>query len=274
MIAPFSDAHPQIESRLAGKKQALEALGVYHLVADRRVPGQLASERERRNQRVLKVRSQLITDRVDRDAFMKLIVRHEKDGRRQRELFMAIVWALAVIRGRIETAAARIEGEQVFADLGRHGSRLKHNLDAIVRAIGLIDGSASVFHAQRHDGILPLLPSIALSDDVSKIKALLEATAGHRFYPDLYGTDDHVSENPEARFNDVFQAGVGDFALITEGLLDGKRNDAVARLASLGLKGIPRSVSAKGWNEMISDEQIIRWRERTIENRQAAKKAG
>ena len=48
MIAPFSDGHPQIGRRLAGKKQALEALGVYHLVADRRVPGQLASEKERR----------------------------------------------------------------------------------------------------------------------------------------------------------------------------------------------------------------------------------
>src|SRR5271170_7853562 len=86
MIAPFSDAHPQIEKRLAGKRQALEALGVYHLVADHRVPGQLASEKERRNQRVLKVRSRLIADRLDRDALMKLIVRHEKDGSRQREL--------------------------------------------------------------------------------------------------------------------------------------------------------------------------------------------
>ena len=135
--------------------------------------------------------------------------------RRQRELFMAIVWALAVIRGRIETAAARIEGEQIFADLGRNRSRLKHNLDAIVRAIGLIDGSASEFHAQRHDGILPLLPSVAFRDDVDKIKALLEAAAERRFYPALYGTDGHVSEDPEARFNDVFQAGVGDFAAIT-----------------------------------------------------------
>ena len=44
MIAPFADAHPQIEKRLDGKRQALEALGVYHLVADRRVPGQLARE--------------------------------------------------------------------------------------------------------------------------------------------------------------------------------------------------------------------------------------
>ena len=189
-------------------------------------------------------------------------------------MFIAIVWALAVIRGRIETAAARIEGEQVLADLGRHKSRLERSLDAIVRAIGLIDGSASEFHAQRHDEILPLLPSVAFSDDVDKIKALLEAAAEHRFYPALYGTGGHVSENPEARFNDVFQAGVGDFALITEGLLDGKRNDAVARLASLGLNGIPRPGSAKGWDEIVSDEQIIHWRERAAVNREAAKKAG
>jgi hypothetical protein len=96
MIAPFSDGHPQIGRRLTGKRQALEALGVYHLVADARVPGQLASEKERRTQRILKVRSRLIADRLDRNALMKLIVRHEKDGSRQRELFIAIVWALAV----------------------------------------------------------------------------------------------------------------------------------------------------------------------------------
>ena len=196
MIAPFSDAHPQTERRLAGKRQALEALGVYHLVADLRVPGQLANEKERRNQRILKVRSQLITDQGDREVLMKLIFRHEKDGSRQRELFMAIVWALAVIRGRIETAAARIEGEQILTDLGRNGIRLKRSLDAIVHAIGLIDGSASEFHAQREDGILPLLPSVAFPDDVARTKALLEAAAEHRFYPALYGTDAYVSEKP------------------------------------------------------------------------------
>jgi hypothetical protein len=39
VTAPFSDGHPQIGRRLTGRKQALEALGVYHLVADLRVPG-------------------------------------------------------------------------------------------------------------------------------------------------------------------------------------------------------------------------------------------
>src|ERR1700722_712319 len=274
MIAPFSEGHPQIGRRLAGKKQALEALGVYRLVADARIPGRLARETTLSTQRVLKVRGQLIADRLDRDALMKLIVRHEKDGSRQRELFIAIVWALAVIRGRIETAAARIEGEQVLADLGRNRSRLERSFDAIVRAIGLIDGSASEFHAQRHDGILPLLPSVPFSDDVDRAKALLEATAEIRFYPVLYGTDGHVSEDPKARFSDVFQAGVGDFAAIAEGLLDGKRNDTVARLASLGLSGIPRPGSTEGWGGTVSDEQIIRWRERAAVNREAAKKAG
>jgi hypothetical protein len=272
MIAPFSDGHPQIGRRLTGKRQALEALGVYHLVADARVPGQLASEKERRTQRILKVRSRLIADRLDRNALMKLIVRHEKDGSRQRELFIAIVWALAVIRGRIETAAARIEGEQILADLPP--LRLAQYLDKAVRGIGLIDSSASEFHAQRHDGILPLLPSAAFGDDVAKLKRLIETVAEVSFYPVLYGTGDHVGENPEARFKAVFQAGVGDFAAIAEGLLDGKRNDAVARLASLGLYGISRPESVKNWNGIISDEQIRHWRERAIENREAAKKAG
>ena len=83
-----------------------------------------------------------------------------------------------------------------------------------------------------------MLPSVAFSDDVGRMKALLEASAEVSFYPALYGTGGHVSEDPEARFNAVFQAGVGDFAAIAEGLLDGKRNDTVARLASLGLSGI------------------------------------
>jgi hypothetical protein len=274
MIAPFSDAHPQIEKRLDGKRQALEALGVYHLVADRRVPGQLARETALRSQRILKVRGQLIADRLDRDALMKLIVRHEKAGSRQRELFMAIVWALAVIRGRIETAAARIEGEQILADLGRN-SRLERSLDAIVRAIGLIDNSASEFHAQRQDGILPLLPSVAISDDVGRTKALLEATAEVRFYPPLYGTGGHVSEDPQARFSDVFQAGIGDFAAIAEGLLGAKRNDTVARLVTLGLSGLViQDQPRKTWRDEISDEQIIRWRGRAAENRKEAMKAG
>jgi hypothetical protein len=197
VTAPFSDGHPQIGRRLTGRKQALEALGVYHLVADLRVPGQLAKEKERRTQRILEVRSRLVDDRLDHLELRKLINRHEKkDGSRQRELFIAIVWALAVIRGRIETAPARIEGEQVLADLGRHKSRLERSFDAIVRAIGLIDGSASEFHAQRHDEILPLLPSIAFSDDVDKIRALLKAAAEYRFYSPLYGTGGHVSEDP------------------------------------------------------------------------------
>jgi hypothetical protein len=106
----------------------------------------LAKEKERRTQRILEVRSRLVDDRLDHLELRKLINRHEKkDGSRQRELFIAIVWALAVIRGRIETAPARIEGEQVLADLGRHKSRLERSFDAIVRAIGLIDGSASEF---------------------------------------------------------------------------------------------------------------------------------
>jgi hypothetical protein len=82
MIAPFSDAHPLIERRLAGKKQALEALGVYQLVADSRVPGQLVLETALRNHRVLKVREKLIGDRLDRDALMRLIVEREKEERR------------------------------------------------------------------------------------------------------------------------------------------------------------------------------------------------
>ena len=275
VTAPFSDGHPQIGRRLTGKKQALEALGVYHLITDARVPGQLARETTLRTQRIFKVRGQLIADRLDHLELRKLINRHEKkDESRQRELFIAIVWALAVIRGRIETAAARIEGEQILADLGRHRSRLERSLDAIVRAIGLIDGSASEFHAQQRDEILPLLPSIAFNDDVDRTKALLEAAAKDRFYPVLYGTGGHVSEDPTSRFNAIFQAGVGDFAAITEGLLDGKRNDAVARLASLGLYGISRPESVKNWNGIISDEQIRHWRERAIENREAAKKAG
>jgi hypothetical protein len=275
MIAPFSDGHPQIGRRLAGKKQALEALGVYRLVADSRVPGQLARETTLRTQRILEVRGQLIADRLDRDALMRLIVSREKDGYRQRELFIAVVWALAVIRGRIETAAARIEGEQILADLGRNRSRLERSLDHIVRAIGLIDNSASEFHAQRHDGILPLLPSVAFSDDVDRTKALLEVTAEVRFYPALYATGDHVSNDPTARFNNVLQAGVGDFAAIAESLLDGKRNDTVARLVTLGLSGLViQDQPRKTWRDEISDEQIIRWRERAAVNRKAAMKAG
>ena len=75
---------------------------------------------------------------------------------------------------------------------------------------------------------------------MAKLKRLIETVAEVSFYPVLYGTGDHVGENPEARFKAVFQAGVGDFAAIAEGLLDGKRNDAVARLASLGVYGISR----------------------------------
>jgi hypothetical protein len=275
VTAPFSDGHPQVGRRLAGKKQALEALGVYHLVADARVPGQLARETTLRTQRILKVRGQLIADRLDHLELRKLINRHEKkDGSRQRELFIAIVWSLAVIRGRIETAAARIEGEQILADRGRNRIRLEHILDDVTRAIRLIDGSASEFHAQRHDEILPLLPSVAFRDDVDRIKALLEAVAKRRFYPPLYGTDGHVSDDPGARFRDVFQAGVGDFAAILEALLSAKLNDTVAWLASLGLRGINRPGSAKGWSEIIGDEQIRHWRKQTINNRNATPKSG
>jgi hypothetical protein len=272
MIAPFTGAHPLIERQLKGKKQALEALGVYHLVADSRIPGQLASETKLRNQRVQLVRSQFIADHPERNAWMGLIVKLEKDGTRQRELFMGLVWALAVIRGRIETAAARIEGEQIYADLGRNRRRLEHGLDAIVRATRLIVGSASEFHAQRRDGILPLLPSVGVSDDVDQLKALLEAVTEQRFYPALYGTDGHVGADPMARFNDVFQAGVGDFAAIAEGLLGVKRNDRIARLATLGFNGIPRPGSAKGWDGTVHDEQVIRWRERAVLNRKTGVK--
>ena len=119
-----------------------------------------------------------------------------------------------------------------------------------------------------------MLPSVAFSDDVDKMKALLEAAAERQVLSALYGTDGHVSEDPKARFSDVFQAGVGDFAAIAEGLLDGKLNDTVARLASLGLSGIPRPGSAKELERDDQRRQIIRWRERAIENRKAAKKAG
>jgi hypothetical protein len=273
MIAPFTDGSPFISAWLKGKKQALEALGVYQVIADTRVRGQLARETALRTQRVQLVRSLLIADRLNRDALMQLIVKHEKEEHRQREMFIAIVWALAVIRGRIETAAARIEGEQILATLGRNRSRLERSLDTIVRAIGLIDSSASEFHAQRRDGILPLLPSTTFSDDMDKVKALIGTTAERCFYAALYGTDDHVSDDPKARFSDVFQAGVGDFAAIAEALLGAKRNDTVAGLAALGLNGISRP-NAKDWEGTINYEQIIRWRERTAMNRKAAMKAG
>ena len=53
-----------------------------------------------------------------------------------------------------------------------------------------------------------------------------------------------------------------------EGLLGAKRNDTVARLASLGLKGIAiQAMPRRTWRDEIDDEQIIRWRERAADNR-------
>ena len=138
MIAPFSDGHPQIGRRLAGKKQALEALGVYHLVADLRVPGQLASETSAEPAHPQGAQSAHCRSPRSR--------RVDEADRQARERW--ITAARIVHRHRLGSCChSRPHRNRRGKDRGRADSRgpgtqqepAGAHLDAIVRAIGLIE---------------------------------------------------------------------------------------------------------------------------------------
>lgn len=198
----------------------------------------------------------------------ELICERETENDLRNELDVLIVWALAIIRGRIETGSKRIGGAQTLASMGGNLQRLKASLRQGRRAINQIKTSGAEHHVYRRDHLLQLLPPDPFFDEADRYIRALEATAEYRFYPTLYATGGHVSEDPEARFNAVFQAGVGDLALITEGLLGVKRNEKIARLATLSLNGVAiQAMPRRTWRGEIGDEQIIRWRERAALNR-------
>jgi hypothetical protein len=265
----FPYSYSLLSQRLLGQGRALDALGPFEPTSDDYVLGQLARENRRRDNRIQLVETNLVHHIDDRNMLWKLICERETDQEQRDKLFVMIVWALAIIRGRIETGPKRIEGEQTLADIGRNTQRLKSSLSRASQAVKQIKTSAAEHRAYRRDLLLQLIPSDAFfGEDQDKFIRLLEATAEHRFFQTLYATGDHVSEDPEARFNDVFQAGVGDLALLIEGLLGVKRNERIARLSTLSLNGIAiQTMPRRTWRGGISDRQIITWRERAAENR-------
>jgi hypothetical protein len=264
----FPYSYSLLRKRLVGQHRALDALGPYQPTTDEYVLGQLAREDRRRDNRIRLVESSLVNNPSDRRMLWELICERETDQELRSELFVMVVWAHAIIRGRIETGSKRIGGEQTLAGIGRNLQRLKASLRQGRQAINQIKTSGAEHRACRRDHLLQLLPPDPFFDEADKYLRAIEATAEYRFYPTLYATGGHVSEDPEARFNAVFQAGVGDLALITEGLLGVKRNEKIARLATLSLNGIAiQAMPRRTWRGEIGDEQIIRWRERAASNR-------
>jgi hypothetical protein len=264
----FPYSYSLLRKRLVGQHRALDALGPYQPTTDDYVLGQLAREDRRRDNRIRLVETSLARKSSGSGMLWKLICERETENDLRNELHVLIIWALAIIRGRIETGSKRIGGEQTLASMGRNLQRFKASLRQGRQAISQIKTSGAEHRAYQHDHLLQLLPPDPFFDEADRYIRALEAAAEYRFYPALYATGGHVSEDPEARFNDVFQAGVGDLALIAEGLLGVKRNDTVARLASLGLKGIAiQAMPRRTWRGEIDDEQIIRWRERAALNR-------
>jgi hypothetical protein len=259
-----------LRQRLLGQSRALDALGPFEPTSDEYVVGQLARENRRRDKRIQDVGINLAHHASSRNMLWQMICERETENDRRNELHVLIIWALAILRGRIETGPLRIGGEQTLADIGRNMQRLKSSLSRASQAARQIKTSAAEHRAYRRDPLLQLMPSDAFfGEDQDKFIRLLEATAEHRFYPALYATDGQVSQDPRARFNDVLQAGVGDFGLIIEGLLGKGRNEKFAHLATVGLQEtiIQRSRPRRLWRGEISDEQFRRWRERTADNR-------
>jgi hypothetical protein len=264
----FPYSYSMLRKRLVGQHRALDALGPYQPTTDEYVPGQLAREDRRRDNRIRLVESSLIRNRSDSSMLSELIKERETDQELRSELFVMVVWALAIIRGRIETGSKRIGGEQTLASMGRDLKRFKANLRRGHQAINQIKTSGAEHRAYRHDPLLQLLSPDTFFDEADRYIRALEATADYHFYDVLYGTDGRVSKEPEARFRDVFEAGVGDLALITEGLLGVKRNEKIARFATLSLQGIAiQGATRKTWRGEIDDEQIKRWRDRAASNR-------
>jgi hypothetical protein len=266
----FSYSYSLLRQRLLGQGRALDALGPYQPTTDEYVVGQLARENRRRDKRIRDVETSLMRHDSSRKMLWEMICERETENDRRNELHVLIIWAIAIVRGRIETGPLRIGGEQTLADIGRNMQRLKSSLSRARQAAKQVKTSAAEHRAYQRDPLLQLMPSDAFFDEeADKLIRLLETAAAHRFYPALYGTDGHVSEDLQARFNDILHAGVGDFGLIMEGLLGKGRNERFAHLATVGLQGtiIQRSRPRQLWRGEISDEQFRRWRERTADNR-------
>ena len=99
----FPYSYSLLRKRLVGQHRALDALGPYQPTTDDYVLGQLAREDRRRDNRIRLVETSLVRKSSGSGMLWKLICERETENDLRNELHVLIIWALAIIRGRIET---------------------------------------------------------------------------------------------------------------------------------------------------------------------------
>jgi hypothetical protein len=147
----FSYSYSLLRQRLLGQGRALDALGPYQPTTDEYVVGQLARENRRRDKRIRDVETSLMRHDSSRKMLWEMICERETENDRRNELHVLIIWAIAIVRGRIETGPLRIGGEQTLADIGRNMQRLKSSLSRARQAAKQVKTSAAEHRAYQRD---------------------------------------------------------------------------------------------------------------------------
>jgi hypothetical protein len=264
----FPYSYSLLRKRLVGQHRALDALGPYQPTTDDYVLGQLAREDRRRDNRIRLVETSLVRKSSGSGMLWKLICERETENDLRNELHVLIVWALAIIRGRIETGSKRIGGEQTLASMGRNLQRFKASLRQGRQAINQIKTSGAEHRAYQHDHLLQLLPPDPFFDEADRYigrSKLQRSIASIRPYTRRAATLARtLRRGLTPSFRRVWETSPSSLRA-SSGF---KRNDTVAQLASLGLKGIAiHAMPRRTWRGEIDDEQIRRWRERAALNR-------